>query len=119
VRLLLDEHYSAGIATKLRTAGYDVVTIADCGMTGADDRSVLEYAARERRALLTNNVRHFAPLAERWAAEGRDHSGVVFTSDSSLPRARATIGAYVEALSRLMDLHAGEGALRNDLRWLS
>ena len=119
MRLLLDEHYSPEIAAGLRAGGRDVITVSECGMTGADDQSVLEYAAREGRALLTNNVRHFAPLAERWAAEGRDHSGLMFTSDSSMPRARATIGVYVEALSGLMDAHAGEDALRNAVRWLA
>jgi hypothetical protein len=53
-----------------------------------------------------------------WAVSGDEHSGLLFTSDASLPRGRDTIGLYVEALAALMDAHTTEDALHNGVRWL-
>lgn len=112
MRLLLDEQYSAEIAAQLRSHGYDVASVQDLGLVGVSDTALLEAAAAEQRALVTNNVRDFAPLAVRWAAEGHDHYGLIFTSDHSLPRSRKTIGRFVDALRRLSDAEPAPEALR-------
>jgi hypothetical protein len=88
-------------------------------LIGLDDESLLRLAAGERRALLTNNVRHFAAIARGWGASGQTHYGLVFTSDASLPRSRETIGMYVDALGALLDVTPGDEALRDQVRWLS
>ena len=67
---------------------------------------------------MTNNVRDFAQLAGAWAAEGRVHNGLAFTSDRSLPRARNTIGMFVNALKALLDAEPSAGGLQNQVRWL-
>ncbi len=118
MKLLLDEHYAGLIAERLRGAGHDVLTVADLGLTGSPDEPLLEIAAEERRALLTNNARHVAPLAVRWAAESRDHFGLLFTDDQNLPRSMHTIGAYLRILDELLTRHPAENALRNHIRWL-
>jgi predicted nuclease of predicted toxin-antitoxin system len=118
VRLLLDEHYSRHIAVQLRAAGYDVVPVGEQGMGGSDDEPVLEFAASEERALLTNNARDFLPLVRLWATAGREHCGLLLTSDSSMPRSTGTIGLYVETLSRLMHANPGRRALADQVRWL-
>jgi Domain of unknown function (DUF5615) len=119
VKLLLDEHYPNAIAVQLRTAGRDAVTVSELGLNGANDEPLLAFAASEERALLTNNVRDFAAIATRWATAGRDHYGLLFTSDQSLPRGRSTIGLYLEVLGRLMDTYPAGDALRNQVRWLN
>jgi predicted nuclease of predicted toxin-antitoxin system len=119
VRLLTDEHYNSEIAAQLRTNGHDATALTDTMMRGASDEALLVFAAGERRVLLTNNVRDFAPIAIRWAAAGSDHHGLLFTSDESMPRSKATIGLYVKALSAFMKAHPGEDALRNQVRWVS
>lgn len=119
MRLLLDEHYSPLIAEQLRERGHDVTAITGApALEGLDDESLLGVAAGEGRALLTNNVRDFVPLARAWAASGREHSGLIFTSDASMPRARETIGVYVDALRCLLDREPEETALRGRVEWL-
>ena len=63
MRLLLDEQYSAEIAARLRSDGYEVASVHQVGLVGIADRPLLESAATEERALVTNNVRDFAPMA--------------------------------------------------------
>lgn len=118
MKLLLDEHYANEIAAQLRAAGHDAVTVSERGLKGTDDESLLTLAASESRALLTNNARDFVPLVGRWAAFGNDHYGVLLTSDVSMPRAKNSIGRYVEALSTLMAAHPDPRAFVNPVRWL-
>lgn len=118
MKLLLDEQYSTDIAAQLRAEGYDVVSVHDLGLAGIADRPLLEAAAGAVRALVTNNVRDFAPLAGAWAAEGRVHNGLVFTSDRSFPRARNTLGLFSNALKALLDAEPSAGGLKNQVRWL-
>jgi predicted nuclease of predicted toxin-antitoxin system len=119
VKLLTDEHYATEIAIQLRAAGHDVAAVLELGMTGTADEALLAFAAAHGRALLTNNVRDFATIARLWATGGQDHCGLLFTSDESLPRGRGTIGLYIEVLSALLDAHAAEDALLNQVRWLA
>ena len=120
MRLLLDEQYSPEIAQQLRDAGYDVTAVKrDPTLEQLADEPLLGAAVRQGRALLTNNVRHFAPLATQWAARGDVHLGLVFTSDESMPRSRDTIGLYVEKLRHLLDMNPDDEALRNRIEWLT
>ncbi len=120
MRLLLDDQYSPTIAQELRGQSFDVVAVVERrDLIGLDDESLLRLAAGERRALLTNNVRHFAAIARGWGASGQTHYGLVFTSDASLPRSRETIGMYVDALGALLDVTPGDEALRDQVRWVS
>ena len=117
MRLLLDEHFSVKIAQQLRRRGHDVVAVGEF-CAGERDEALLEIATREGRVLLTNNVRDFMPLARRWGEAGQDHSGLIFTSDSSMPRGKGGLGMYVRVLARWLERHPGEAALTNQVRWL-
>ncbi len=119
MKLLLDEHYATAIAVKLRAAGHDAVTVAERGVRSMDDEPLLALASSEDRALLTNNVRDFLPIVSRWATSGRDHCGLVLTSDSRMPRDKSTIGHYAKSLLALMDENPGVRALSNQVHWLS
>jgi hypothetical protein len=119
VRLLLDEHFSARIAEQLRERGHDVIaTQGDLELEGADDESLLARAVAERRALLTNNVRDFVRIVHEWAEAGRDHYGVLLTSDKSMPRDREAIGRYIDALDKLLIANPADDALVNRVLWL-
>ncbi|MGO9247137.1 MAG: DUF5615 family PIN-like protein [Solirubrobacteraceae bacterium] len=87
MRLLLDANLSPrGIASKLRESGHDVLALAeDATFEGLPDPQVLELAASEQRILITRNSRDFAPLARRWAQDGRSHAGImlIWTLDHS------------------------------------
>jgi hypothetical protein len=115
---MLDAHYADVIAQRLRDAGHDAQTVSERGLKGLDDEPLLALCAHEARALVTNNVRDFVPLARAWAASGRDHAGLLLTADASLPRHKGGVSRYVTVLSALMDAHPGERALADQVRWL-
>jgi hypothetical protein len=115
----MDEHYANEIAAALRAAGHDAVTVSEHRITSIDDESLLELASSENRALLTNNTRDFMPIVGRWATSGRNHCGVLLTSDSSMPRHKGTIGVYVRTLRAIMEANSGLRALANEVRWLA
>lgn len=120
MRLLLDEQYSPTIAQRLRSKDLDVVAVVErVDLIGLEDEALLRVATAERRALLTNNARHFTPNAREWAASGRTHHGLLFTSDARLPRSRETIGIYVERLAALLEAEPADEGLRDQVRWLS
>ncbi len=119
MRLALDNHYSPVIAVRLREAGHDVVAAVERGWEREDDERILVICAEEARALMTNDVADFTAIYRRWAADGRAHSGLIFTSDASMPRGRATIGRFVGAIDALPRLHPGEDALKDRVHRLS
>lgn len=118
VNLALDHHYSKQIAARLRDRGHAVVAAVEHGWEGEGDEPLLVLCAAEQRALLTNNVSDFVSIACRWASEGRQHSGLIFTSDASMPRSRRTIGRYVTALDRLLTAHPADDAFHDRIHWL-
>ncbi|MDQ6911116.1 MAG: DUF5615 family PIN-like protein [Actinomycetota bacterium] len=118
MRLALDHHYSTQIAIQLRRRGHDVVAAIERGWQPEDDEPLLAFCVDEQRALLTNNVADFSVIAEGWAATGRHHFGMIFTSDTSMPRSRATIGRYVVALDAFLQEHPNDGAVADQVHWL-
>lgn len=119
MKLLLDQHYSPEIANQLQDVGHDVTAVTgDPNLEGMDDEPLLRVATEQGRALLTNNVSDFAPMAQHWAIGGEEHLGVIFTSDESLPRSRNTIGLYVERLRERLDQHPADDAFRGRVDWL-
>jgi predicted nuclease of predicted toxin-antitoxin system len=105
VRLLLDAHYSPKVAEQLTARGHDAVAAAaDTTLRRLPDRELFAYAVAERRALVTNDVADFIPLAQQAAAAGEHHCGLVLTSDRSLPRSKRGIGRLVRALDGLGDV---------------
>jgi len=119
VRLLLDEQYSPEIAKELRRQGHAVEAVAERpDLQASDDEALLVLATREGRTLVTNNVRDFVPIARSFAAEGRGHSGLIFTSDRSLPRTRRGFGVLARALQRALEAHPDDDALVDQSMWL-
>jgi len=102
LRLLLDEMYSDTISTELRRLGADAISLHERReLEGSSDEEVLRFAVVERRTLVTNNVRDYAPLVEAFGLRGETHFGVVFTDDATFPRTRDGIGSFVRALAAL------------------
>jgi hypothetical protein len=73
---------------------------------------------QEKRAIMTNNVRDFVPLATRAALEAGGHVGLLLTSDRSMPRRLEAIGRFVDVLDSLRH-HEGEDSYRRQIRWLN
>ena len=118
MRLALDNHYSPRIATHLRELGHDVVAAIERGWEAEDDEPLLMVCHDERRALVTNDVVDFVAIVRRWVVEGQAHSGLIFTSDDSMPRGRGAIGRYVEALDSLLRANPGVDAFAERVHWL-
>lgn len=120
MKLLLDEMISPRVARELRAAGHDAQAIkADRpDLEAASDRDVLLRAAADRCALVTNDVRDFRLLHDRFLATGDEHYGIVFTEDATLPRNRASIPLWLETLGAFLDDDQPDDALRNRIRRL-
>lgn len=119
MRLLLDEHYPVGIAAELRGRGHDVVEVAErSDLAGLDDRSLIAAAARERRAIVTENVRDFAVLFREILRAGEEHHGIVVVFSRAFPRAGQGVGAIIRALDSLLASRPAADALVNQVRWL-
>ena len=58
IRLLADENFNNNIVRGLlrREPEKDIVRVQDVGLSGADDPTVLEWAAQAERILLTHDV---------------------------------------------------------------
>jgi len=99
--LVLDEMLSDNIASELRARGHDVIAlVADPSLVGLPDDEVLATAAEMGRALVTLNIKDFAPLDQRWKAAGRGHAGLVLMSSKTFAQDRGFAGAVIAALDR-------------------
>jgi predicted nuclease of predicted toxin-antitoxin system len=77
IKILIDEDVWTGLATALRQAGYDVVSVSELGRKGLSDEEQLAFAAAEGRAIITHNIQDFAPLAEIYFQHNRPHAGIL------------------------------------------
>jgi predicted nuclease of predicted toxin-antitoxin system len=116
VRALLDEHLSPQIAVLLREAGYDVEAVADRDdLVARSDRIIFDVACREGRAVVTDNIKDFRPLAAEWLAQGRVHAGLILLP-STRTRSRNTVAAVAAEIERVLRDHPD--GLRGSERWI-
>lgn len=116
MRALLDEQLSPRIAQLLREAGHDVVAVAErAELVGSSDAVLLEVATDEGRAMITNNVKDFRPLAAERLAQGHTHAGLILVP-SARTRTRAAIAVLAGAIEKVMHQHPG--GLAGSERWI-
>jgi GAF domain-containing protein len=107
VRALLDEQLSGQIARLLRERGLDVEAVVErADLIQAPDREVIEVAAREGRAVVSNNIKDFRPLAAERVTDGRGHAGLILLP-ARRSRGRDATGALAEAIEAVMRAHPG------------
>ena len=118
MKLFLDEMWSADIAEQLRRRGHDVVAVTELpNLRGLRDAELFAIAQTEGRAIVTENVSDFRPLAAHALQQGRPHFGLVFTTNRSFPRHDPrTIGRLIAALHDLLSLGPDSSNLEH---WLS
>jgi len=83
-KLHLNEHLSPRLVAQLRKHGFDVTSSQEENLLSASDEKQLEYAASHKRAIVSFNARDFAPLHEKYVAEGKEHWGIVFSMRESI-----------------------------------
>jgi hypothetical protein len=110
VKLLLDEHIWLGLAEALTERGYDVIQFLNTEQPGVDDEPLLAFAAAEGRAVLTYNVRHFVPLVRRWYETGREHAGVILSTQQPPEKLLKQVERLLASLSA--------DDMKNTCRWL-
>jgi predicted nuclease of predicted toxin-antitoxin system len=116
VKALLDEQLSPQIAAMLRQMGYDMQAVAERpDLLGGSDRSILEIASAESRAVITNNIKDFRPLAAEWLAQGRVHAGLILLP-STRTRTRAAIAVLADRISTI--LRDNSDGLSGSERWI-
>ena len=100
LRLLADENFNNNILRGLlrRYPGLDIVRIQDIGLSGADDPTVLEWAAREERVLLTHDVATITRYAYERVKSGQRMPGV-FEVDTF-----AATGQVIEDILLIVEL---------------
>jgi len=81
VKLFLDEHIWRGLTEALHARGYDALHVQDVQRGGMDDDEQLAFAAEQGRAVLTYNMKDFAPLATVWYEVGRNHAGIILSEE--------------------------------------
>lgn len=117
MRLLLDEMFPAAIAQVLRADGYDVVGVQEePGLRQMSDPFLFAAAQDAGRAIVTENVKDFAPLVA--GLHAGEHHGLVLTTNRTFPRHRSGfIAALVTALRALLQAHP-EAEPRSLVHWL-
>lgn len=110
-KLHLNEHLSPRLAAQLRRYGFDVTSSQEAEVLSDDDGAQLAYAAAEHRAILTFNVHDFAALHETCLAEGREHWGIILSTEES-------IRVLMHRLLRLLNSVSAD-ELKNQIRWLN
>lgn len=84
IRLAADENFNGAIVRGPlgRRPNLDIVRIQDVGLSGADDPTVLEWAAREGSVLLTHDVETITRYAYDRVRAGNAMPGVFEVSRS-------------------------------------
>jgi hypothetical protein len=113
LRLAADENFNADIVRGLRRrlSEIDVVRVQDVGLSGADDPSVLGWAAGEGRIVLTHDISTLVGHAFKRVAAGQRMPGVFAT------RSRDPIGSTIEDLVLLAEC-SFEGEWEGQVRFL-
>ena len=83
IRFLADEDFNGRIVRGLflRQSDLDLVRVQDVELSGADDDTILEWADKSSRILLTHDGRTMPPHVRSRLAAGRHLPGVFIVDD--------------------------------------
>ena len=79
---------------------------------------MLRWAQRERRVVVTEDVRDFMVLHGAHLNRGETHAGVLFSSPRAFPRRMTAVGQLITALVAFIEERAHAGTLEGDIAWL-
>jgi Domain of unknown function (DUF5615) len=97
------------LAKDLRARSYNVLTTEEAGKDIASDEEQLAFATGKRRAILTFNIRDFAPLHEQLRAPGLLHTGIIVSQQLGSRQ----YGLLLHRMQRLLNHFSAEDMIRN------
>ena len=113
LRLAADENFNGDIVRGLlrRNATLDIVRVQDVGLSGADDPSILQWAADQGRIVITHDVSTLARHAFDRTAAGQPMPGVFAVASA------ASVGRAIDDLILLAEC-SFEGEWEGQVRFL-
>jgi hypothetical protein len=113
LRLAADENFNNDIVRGLlrRKPDVDIVRVQDVGLSGANDPTILEWAAQEGRVLLTHDVSTLTRYAEERVEAGKPMPGV-FEVSRKVP-----VGVAIEDILLIAECSL-EGEWEGQVRYL-
>jgi hypothetical protein len=107
LRFISDEDFDATIVRGLlrRLPSLDILSVREVGLSAAADTTILEWADREDRVLLTHDVNTMLGYADERVRSGNHHAGVI-----KVPQSLA-VGRAIEDLEFI-----AQAAMAEDLR---
>lgn len=99
LQLAADENFNNNIVRGVfrRKPDADIIRVQDVGLSGTDDRSILEWAAQESRVLMTHDVSTITKYASERIVAGQVMPGVFEVSRT------APIGQVIEDIVLLIE----------------
>lgn len=112
--LYTDEDVTAQLAVLVRQRGFQAASALEVGLAGQSDDEQLAYAAAHGMVLLTFNQHDFILVARRWAAEGRQHAGILLSDQFT----RQQFGELLRRVLSFLNTVSAEEMLKT-VRYLS
>ncbi len=100
----------SNLGSILRKRGFDVEHAQELGRKGKSDTEQLMYAVKEKRCLITFNVKHFVLLHNDYVNTGREHWGIIVSKQLS-------IGETIRRVLRVLQSNS-QDSLKNRLLFL-
>ncbi len=113
VRFLADENFNNQIVRGVlrQNCNVDIVRVQDMGLSGADDPTVLEWAAQQGRVVLTHDVATMITFAYKRIEAGLSMPGLFEVSR------RVSIGLAIEEIMLIAECSI-EGEWEGQVRFL-
>jgi hypothetical protein len=104
LKLLLDEQISPDVAEGFRrrqknSVFWSLPEWEGGRFLGLPDDLLLEEAAAQKLTLVTYDRKTIPPLLKTWAEEGRQHGGVIFVDERTIPS--SDFGGLIRALQKI------------------
>ncbi len=110
IRLLLDEDVRPLLAQTLRQRGFDARHVSELKRSGLSDSEQLGFAAKQRRAFVTHNIRDLVLLDREYRTKGQTHFGILVCNQVPF---RELLRRTLRCLDR-----ESEADIRNQVLWL-
>lgn len=97
--LLIDENFDQRIlrGLRLRLPHLDYLVVQDIGLGGVDDRALLDWAVRERRAIVTHDVNTMTKFGNERLSKSLPMPGIIIVpEDLEIGRAIDDLEVVVE-----------------------